>query len=407
MMGVSARGQVPPFYVMRILEEVAQRRESGQPVYDLTAGQPSTPAPTLVRAEAHRLLEADRIGYTGALGLPVLRDAIAAHYRRTYGVDVQPGDVAATTGSSGAFLLAFLAAFEPGDVVAVAQPGYPAYRNMLSALGCTVLALPCGPDTRFHPTIGMLESLEVPPAGLVLASPANPTGTMVPPNELAAIARWCDDHGTRLISDEIYHGICYAEQPSCAWATSRRSIVVNSFSKYYSMTGWRLGWLLMPVELADSVDRLAGNFALCPPTLAQRAAVRAFDAYRELDDNVRRYRENRDLLLARLPGVGLDRIAPADGAFYLYADVSRYTQDSQSWVAKLLADVGVAVVPGIDFDPVDGRRFIRMSYAGDTAEIAQAVDILGEWLASRDTNSMTPGRLVRAAPAGEKPAKGG
>ena len=378
--GVSARGQVPPFYVMRILEAVAQRRASGLLVYDLTAGQPSTPAPAHVRAEAHRVLDADRIGYTGALGLPVLRDAIAAHYRRTYGIDVQPRDVAVTTGSSGAFLLAFLAAFEPGDVVVVAQPGYPAYRNMLTALGCTVMPMPCGPETRFQPTIRMLDALDAVPAGLVLASPANPTGSMVPPNDLAAIARWCDGHGTRLVSDEIYHGICYTQPPSCAWATSRRSIVVNSFSKYYSMTGWRLGWLLMPPELGDSVDRLAGNFALCPPTLAQHAAVGAFEAYRELDDNVRRYRENRDLLLTRLPDVGIDKIAPADGAFYLYADVSRYTEDSQSWVAKLLSDVGVAVVPGIDFDPVNGGRFIRMSYAGDTAEIAQAVDVLGEWL---------------------------
>jgi aspartate/methionine/tyrosine aminotransferase len=380
VVGVSARGQVPPFYVMRILEAVAQRRASGLPVYDLTAGQPSTPAPAHVRAEAHRVLDADRIGYTGALGLPVLRDAIAAHYRRTYGIDAQSGDVAVTTGSSGAFLLAFLAAFEPGDVVVVAQPGYPAYRNMLTALGCTVMPMPCGPETRFQPTIHMLDALDAAPGGLVLASPANPTGSMVPPNELAAIARWCDGHGTRLVSDEIYHGICYTQPPSCAWATSRRSIVVNSFSKYYSMTGWRLGWLLMPPELADSVDRLAGNFALCPPTLAQHAAVGAFDAYRELDDNVRRYRENRDLLLTRLPDVGIDKIAPADGAFYLYADVSRYTEDSQSWVAKLLSDVGVAVVPGIDFDPVNGGRFIRMSYAGDTAEIAQAVDVLHEWL---------------------------
>ncbi len=378
--GVSARGQVPPFYVMRILEAVAQRRASGLLVYDLTAGQPSTPAPAHVRAEAHRVLDADRIGYTGALGLPVLRHAIAAHYRRTYGIDVQPRDVAVTTGSSGAFLLAFLAAFEPGGVVVVAQPGYPAYRNMLTALGCTVMPMPCGPETRFQPTIRMLDALDAVPAGLVLASPANPTGSMVPPNDLAAIARWCDGHGTRLVSDEIYHGICYTQPPSCAWATSRRSIVVNSFSKYYSMTGWRLGWLLMPPELADSVDRLAGNFALCPPTLAQHAAVGAFEAYRELDDNVRRYRENRDLLLTRLPDVGIDKIAPADGAFYLYADVSRYTEDSQSWVAKLLSDVGVAVVPGIDFDPVNGGRYIRMSYAGDTAEIAQAVDVLGEWL---------------------------
>jgi aspartate/methionine/tyrosine aminotransferase len=252
---------------------------------------------------------------------------------------------------------------------------------VLASLGCRVLELPCGPDTHFQPTVAALESLSEVPAGVVLASPANPTGTMLTPAELADIAAWCDAHGVRLVSDEIYHGITYSGAPSCAWSTSRNAIVVNSFSKYFCMTGWRLGWLLVPDELLDSVDRLASNFALCPPTLAQHAAVHAFDAYAELDANVARYRTNRHLLLDRLPAIGLDRLAPADGAFYIYADVSRWTSDSLAWGARLLDDTGVAVAPGVDFDPVDGGRFIRMSFAGDTAEVAEAVDVLGEWLA--------------------------
>ncbi len=378
---IAQRGQVPPFYAMRVFEAAALRRAQGLPVYNLTAGQPGTPAPAPVLAAAHRALQTDRIGYTEACGIPQLRDAIAAHYRRWYDLDVQRRDVVATTGSSGGFLLAFLAAFEPGDAVLLARPGYPAYRNMLTALDCRVIELPCGPDTRFQPTLAALQALDERPAGLVVASPANPTGTMVTPDELAAIAAWCETNDVRLVSDEIYHGISYAGPTACAWQTSRNAIIVNSFSKYFSMTGWRLGWLLVPEELADSIDRLASNFALCPPTLAQHAATAAFDAYDECDRNVARYRANRDLLLARLPGIGLDRLAPADGAFYVYADVSRWTDDSLAFGARLLDEVGVAVAPGIDFDPVDGGRFIRLSFAGDTAEIAQAVDVLGEWLA--------------------------
>jgi aspartate/methionine/tyrosine aminotransferase len=349
-------------------------------VYLLNVGQPGTPAPSTVLAAAHKVLDTDRIGYTSALGIAELRDAIAGHYRHTHALGVDRSHVVATTGSSGGFLLAFLAAFEPGDVVVLARPGYPAYRNMLTALGCRVVELPCGTATRFQPSVAALDALDVRPAGLVVASPANPTGTMVTPAELAAIATWCDVNGVRLISDEIYHGITFSGEASCAWQTSRRAIVVNSFSKYFSMTGWRLGWMLVPDELLDSVDRLASNFALCPPTLAQHAAVAAFDAYAELDANVEHYRANREFLLERLPAIGLDRLAPADGAFYIYADVSRWTSDSLSWSARLLAETGVAVAPGIDFDPVDGGRYIRLSFAGDTAEIATAVDLLGEWL---------------------------
>ena len=377
---VSARGQVPPFYAMQVYVAAMARQQAGLPVYLLNVGQPGTPAPSTVLAAAHKVLDTDRIGYTSALGIPELRDAIANHYRRTYGLDVARSAVVATTGSSGGFLLAFLAAFEPGDVVVLARPGYPAYRNMLTALGCEVVELPCGPATRFQPSVAALDALDVRPAGLVVASPANPTGTMVTPAELAAITTWCDANGVRLISDEIYHGITFSGEASCAWQTSRRAIVVNSFSKYFSMTGWRLGWLLVPEELLDSVDRLASNFTLCPPTLPQHAAVAAFDAYAELDANVEHYRANREFLLARLPEIGLDRLAPADGAFYIYADVSKWTDDSLAFGARLLAETGVAVAPGVDFDPVDGGRYIRLSFAGDKVEIAQAVDLLGEWL---------------------------
>ena len=377
---VAARGQVPPFYAMRVFEAALARREAGLPTYMLNAGQPGTPAPTTVLAAAHRALDTDRIGYTSSRGLPELRDAIAGHYQRTYSLNVERADIVATTGSSGGFLLAFLAAFDPGDVVVLARPGYPAYRNMLTALGCRVVELPCGPATRFQPSVEALDALDVRPAGLVLASPANPTGTMVTPAELAGIARWCDANGVRLISDEIYHGVTFAGEASCAWQTSRRAIVVNSFSKYFSMTGWRLGWVLAPEDLLDSIDRLASNFALCPPTLAQLAASAAFDAYAELDANVARYRVNRDLMLDRLPAIGLDRLAPADGAFYIYADVSRWTSDSLSFGERLLEQTGVAVAPGIDFDTLDGGKFIRMSFAGDTAEIAEAVALLGDWL---------------------------
>lgn len=380
---VSERGGVPPFRVMRVIDAVGRRRAAGLPVVDLSAGQPSTPAPSTVRAAAHRALDADRLGYTGALGIPALREAIAGHYRDRGGFAVDPANVAVTTGSSGGFLLTFLAAFDAGDTVVMARPGYPAYRNMLAALGCRVLELPCGPETRFQPTVAQLAALPEPPAGLVLASPANPTGTMVPPDDLRDIAQWCAAHGTRLISDEIYHGITFGEVATSAWQTDRNGVVVNSFSKYFSMTGWRIGWLLVPDDLIDSVDRLAGNFTICPPALSQVAAAAAFDAYDELDANVARYADNRRRLLAQLHSIGLTGLAPADGAFYVYADVSRWTSDSEAWCAQVLDETGVALVPGVDFDPVDGGRFVRMCFAGDGDEIEHGIADLGRWLATR------------------------
>jgi aspartate/methionine/tyrosine aminotransferase len=377
---LAQRGGVPPFHVMRVIDAVVARRDAGQFVLDLSAGQPSTPAPAPVRAAAQRALDTDRIGYTNSLDIPPLRAAIARHYRERMGIDVAAANVAVTTGSSGGFLYSFLAAFDAGDTVVMARPGYPAYRNMLAALGCRVVELPCGPQTRFQPTVAQLDALDEPPAGLIVASPANPTGTMVDPVELATLIAWCDAHGTRFISDEIYHGITYGAPAPSAWSIGRNAIVVNSFSKYFSMTGWRIGWLLVPDQLLDSVDRLAGNFTICPPALSQLGAVAAFEAYDELDANVARYAANRSRLLGQLPTIGLDRVAPADGAFYVYANVSRWTDDSLGFAARLLDETGVAVAPGVDFDTVEGGHFIRMCFAGDGDEIEQAVDLIGDWL---------------------------
>jgi aspartate/methionine/tyrosine aminotransferase len=381
---VAARAAVPPFHVMDVWAAAAERQRSHGDLVNLSAGQPSTAAPAAVRAAAAAALDGDVLGYTVALGIPELRDAIAAHYARTYALDVPAEQVVVTTGSSGGFLLAFLAAFDVGDRVALARPGYPCYRNILTALGCEVVDLPCGPQTRYQPTVAMLEALDEPVRGLVVASPANPTGTVLEPAELAALAQYCEQTGVQLVSDEIYHGISYEGAPatSSAWTTSTEAIVVNSFSKYFSMTGWRLGWLLVPPRLLRAVDRLTGNFTICPPALAQRAALGAFEesSYAEVDGHVARYAVNRALLLDGLARLGITRLAPADGAFYAYADVSQLTHDSMEFSQRLLADTGVAVAPGVDFDPVDGGQFIRLSFAGATADITAALERLAGWL---------------------------
>ena len=297
--------------------------------------------------------------------------------------------MAVTTGSSGGFLYSFLAAFDAGDTVVMARPGYPAYRNMLAALGvprdrtAVRSADPLPADGR---AAGRARRARRP--AWCSRRPANPTGTMVDAAELAALVAWCDAHGTRLVSDEIYHGITYGAPAASAWQSSRTSIVVNSFSKYFSMTGWRIGWLLVPDELIDAVDRLAGNFAICPPALSQLAAVAAFDAYDELDANVARYAVNRALALDGLRAIGVDRLAPADGAFYVWADVSQWTSDSMAFSARLLAETGVAIAPGIDFDPVEGGHYVRMCFAGDADDITRAIELLGDWLAA-STDALT------------------
>jgi aspartate/methionine/tyrosine aminotransferase len=364
---------------MRVLAAAARRAERGDALFNLAAGQPSTPAPRPVIAAAHRSLDEEILGYTETPGIAPLRQAIAGHYRRRYDLAVDPYDVVVTTGSSGGFLLAFLAAFDVGSRVGLARPGYPAYRNILHALGCDVIDLPCGPETRYQPTSAMIDGLGL--DGLVIASPANPTGTMLDPHDLAELATHCAATGVRLISDEIYHGITYTGQTSSSWATDRSGFVVNSFSKYFSMTGWRIGWLLVPEDLSEVVDAIGGNLAICPPAPAQYAALAAFDAYAECDSHVSRYATNRALLLNGLRRLGIDRLAPADGAFYVYADISHLTDDSAAFCARLLDEAGVAAAPGVDFDPVDGHRFIRFSFAGSAAAVEGALEALERFLA--------------------------
>ncbi|WP_310961587.1 pyridoxal phosphate-dependent aminotransferase [Nocardioides terrisoli] len=380
---VAQRANVPPFHVMDLLAAATERQRTHGDLCNLVAGQPSTGAPRAVREEAKRLLDQELLGYTVATGIRELREAIGAHHRRRSGIEVDADDVVVTTGSSGGFLLAFLSAFEAGDRVVMANPGYPCYRNVLTALGCEVVEVDCGPETRFQPTLAQLQAVEGPVAGVLIASPANPTGTMIDPAELASIARWCEQTGVRLISDEIYHGIQYGDAAvASAWQTSRTGIVFGSFSKYFSMTGWRMGWMLVPEELRRPVDVLTGNFTICPPALGQYAALAAFtpESYAELDGHVARYAGNRGLLLEGLAGLGLDRLAPADGAFYCYADVGELTHDAYAWCLRLLAETGVAMAPGIDFDTRAGSRFVRMSFAGSAAEITEALERLGRWL---------------------------
>ncbi|MCW2855855.1 MAG: aspB [Marmoricola sp.] len=380
---VAARANVPPFHVMDLLAAAQARQASHGDLVNFVAGQPSTGAPRAVREEAKRLLDADLLGYSVATGIPELRAAVAEHHRNASAIEVTADDIVITTGSSGGFLLAFLAAFEPGDRVVMANPGYPCYRNVLKALGCDVLEIDCGPDTRFQPTVDLVASVPGPVAGLVIASPANPTGTMIAAEELAALARWCEQNGVRLISDEIYHGITYGHaETSSAWQTSRTGVIFGSFSKYFSMTGWRLGWMVVPEDLRRPVDVLTGNFTICPPVLSQYAALAAFtpQAYAELDGHVTRYAGNRALLLEGLPRLGIDRLAPADGAFYIYADIGHLTDDSYGWCQRALADTGVAMAPGIDFDTRRGHEFVRLSFAGNAEEITRGLDRLGGWL---------------------------
>lgn len=373
------RGTISPFIVMDVMAAASAREESGKNVLHMEVGQPGTPAPAAAREAAHRALDSDHLGYTLALGIPQLRDRLSQHYKDTYGLDVPSSRIVVTTGSSGAFVVSFLSVFDEGARVALADPGYPAYRNILKSLGIEVIGLPVGPENNFQPTPESLEKIEGELDGLIIASPSNPTGTMIARDEMEALVSYCKERDIRLISDEIYHGVTY-EQPACSvLAFSDDAIIINSFSKYFSMTGWRLGWMVVPETLTRSVECLSQNLFISPPTLSQLAGVAAFDCAEELDGLVVNYRRNRDLLLEMLPKAGFDKLSKAEGAFYLYADVSHMTNDSQEFCRRCLAETGVAITPGIDFDPQRGHQTVRFSFAGPYEDMAEAGKRLINW----------------------------
>ena len=379
---ISARSDIAPFFVMEVMRAAEEREAAGGDVLHLEVGQPATAAPSGARAAAIAAIENDVLGYTSAVGIAELRERLSLHYHDWYGVEVDPHRIVLTMGASGAFTMAFLACFDPGDRVVVPSPGYPCYRNTLAALDVDVVDLPVGPDTRFQPSPALLEQLG-PIDGIVVASPSNPTGTMLLPEELRALTSWCRATDTRLISDEIYHGISYATPAPTAVAEWDEVVVVNSFSKYFSMTGWRLGWMVVPDYLVSPVERLAQNATIAPATVSQHAALGAFESIDELEANVDRYRENRSILLDGLPQAGLDRLAPADGAFYIYAEVSDLTDDAQDLCREWLLELGIAATPGIDFDPNEGHRYVRFSFAGAPDDMRETVARLKRWAAAR------------------------
>ncbi|MGH6881675.1 pyridoxal phosphate-dependent aminotransferase [Hypericibacter sp.] len=376
---VAQRGKVPAFIAMEVLRHANERAAEGHDVLHLEVGQPGTGAPQAVIEAAHRALDREALGYTEALGLPALRQRIARHYAETYKADLDWRRVVITTGSSGGILLAFLAAFDAGDRIALASPGYPAYRNILTALGIEPVELEVGSEHRFQPTPDLLSRLERQPDGLIIASPSNPCGTMLDRNHFEALLSYCRERGIRVVSDEIYHGITYGMAATSATELDSEAIVINSFSKYYAMTGWRLGWMVVPESLLRSVESLAQNLFVSPQALPQHAARVAFDAKAELDGKVAHYAENRALLLRELPKAGFDRLAPADGAFYMFADVGALTNDSAAFCQQMLEETGVAATPGVDFDPARGHRFLRFSFAGSTTDIAEAARRLVAW----------------------------
>ncbi len=373
---------VAPFLVMDMLREAATLRAGGEDIVHMEAGQPSGPPPRLVVEAAQRALATDKIGYTESKGLPALRERIAKHYAETYNVTVDPAQVVVTTGSSGSFVLAFLAAFDAGDQVALTSPGYPAYRNIFNALGIEIANIATNATDRWAPTVAAVRELVDGQGldGLLVASPANPTGTMLKPDTLAALALASAQQGIWFISDEIYHGLDYAVPKATALSTNHDAIVINSFSKYYCMTGWRIGWMIVPPSLMRTAEILAQSLYISAPTLSQYAAIAAFDATEELEQRKAQYAENRAFLLDALPGVGIDEFSPVDGAFYIYADVGRFTNDSFAFAQRMLKEIGVATTPGADFDTERGHRYLRLSFAGSRGEMEQAISRLKIWL---------------------------
>jgi len=380
-MAAAQRADIAPFIVMDVMRAAAAREAAGERVIHMEVGQPATAAPKAARARVTASMERDTLGYTVALGMPELRARIAGLYRSWYGLDIDPARIVVTSGSSAAFVLSFLALFDVGATVGLPSPGYPCYRHILTALGVQSHLIETSPAARWMPTAAQVEAAATDHnlSGLLLASPNNPTGTMLTPERLAEVIEVCRRRGLWFISDEIYHGLTWGVTQDTALRYSADAIVINSFSKYFSMTGWRVGWMVVPEGLVRAVERLAQNLYICPPTIAQVAALGAFDGVDELDGNRQTYAANRELLLAELPKAGLGKIVPADGAFYLYVDVSDFTSDSLAFTKSMLEETGVAATPGLDFDPARGGRFVRFSYAGATSEMAEAARRLQQW----------------------------
>lgn len=379
---VAQRGLVPPFIAMDVMRDASALEATGRSIIHLEVGQPMTGMPKKAAAKVAELLGGTNpLGYTVAGGIPALSARISRYYAEEYGATVPADRIFGTIGSSAGFVLAFLTAFDAGDRVALASPGYPAYRHILKSLGITPELIAVGAATHYQLTVDHLKKLPKLPQGLIVASPANPTGSIVPEDEFGHLAQFCDRNGIRLISDEIYHGITYGPKVMVAAAVSDSAIVVNSFSKYFSMTGWRMGWLVVPDDLKRPMECLAQNLFISPPTVAQYGALYAMDCKEELESNVARYARNRAVLLKHLPELGIEKFAPADGAFYIYADVSSLTDDAEDFCRRVLHEAGVAVTPGIDFDPFHGRHFVRFSFAGSTDDMEEACARLKRWRA--------------------------
>jgi aspartate/methionine/tyrosine aminotransferase len=378
----SSRSDVPAFMVMDVMAAAARIEAAGGRVIHMEVGQPAAGAPKPAIEAVRAALGSGPLGYTESLGIPSLRARIARHYSDVYRLDVGVDRVIVTTGSSAAFTLAFLSMFEPGDRVAIANPGYPPYRHILTALGCEPVLIETNETTRFAITGDNLRAAHRKKrlAGVLVASPANPTGTMMSPQALADLIRVADEEGIRFISDEIYHGLDYAFPAETALRMSDNAVIINSFSKYFCMTGWRIGWMVVPPPLTRAVDRLQGNLSISVPTLSQIAAQAAFDGRGELEAIKHGYEDNRKILIEGLPKAGLDKFLPVDGAFYLYADISKFSDDSFDFAKRLLAEAHVAATPGVDFDPVDGRHYLRFCYAGSAADMREAVERIGGWL---------------------------
>jgi aspartate/methionine/tyrosine aminotransferase len=371
--------EIEPFQAIGVSRLAQALAAEGRSIVRMEFGQPSTGAPSAAIAVAHRVLDSDAMGYWES---PALKTRLARHYAETYGVHVDPDRFILTCGASPALLLALISSFSPGDRVALARPGYVAYRNTLKALRMVPIELPCGIETRFQLTAAMLAALDPAPAGLIVASPANPTGAIIPADELAAIAKVCRERGIRIVSDEIYHGLSYVGPTHSMLEFEPGALVVNSFSKYFSMVGWRLGWLLVPPEHLAKARAYVGNLYLTAPSLSQHAALAALDSTEELQGNLAVYARNRDLLLAALPSLGLNAIAPPDGAFYIYASVAHLTDDSLGFCKQLVREAGVAIAPGVDFDPVEGRHFIRISFAVSTPLVEEGLRRMRPWFAA-------------------------